>query len=67
MGDDTVDPAIVDFFNSVSPNGTMTCHICGTAVEDQTSTFFYEDHTLEVTVPICPKCHRRPHVLTYDA
>jgi hypothetical protein len=45
----------------------MACRFCGTAVESKTSTFLFKDHSLEVTIPICLKCHRRPHALSLDS
>jgi len=67
MADDTLHQAIEDFCSSVFSNNTMACRFCGTAVESKTSTFLFKDHSLEVTIPICLKCHRRPHALSLDS
>jgi len=66
--DKTLPLAIVEFLDSTcSLSTTNRCPICGSELELQDSTFFYEGRSWEIPLSICLKCYPITQAPTHDA
>ncbi len=58
MREDLVSKAFVEFLNIVSVSSeSKSCPDCGIELHYLNSTFFFEERSCQIPIPICLKCH----------
>ncbi len=58
MREDLVSKAFVEFLNTIGvPSTRKSCPDCGTELGCLGVTFFFEEQTQQIPIPICLKCH----------